>query len=153
MATQLSTLGYVLDTCWWTRPEHLNDAFVVMPNHVHGIIINRWADRIVAVPKDPEADTFTVGATHASPLLGAIVGTYKSAVTRQTPGAAVWQQNYYEHIIRSEGAEPYPNIYPHQSLKLIRRCVLGWHVAIWPGGYTAATVPCYDKRMWQQRYF
>jgi REP element-mobilizing transposase RayT len=71
-----------------------------------------------------------VGATHASPLqpfhnvvqqpkrippggvksgsLGAIIGSYKSAVTRQintirnTPGAKLWQRNYYEHIIRGE---------------------------------------------------
>jgi len=37
-----------------------------------------------------------------------IVRAFKSAVTRQinlvrqTPGAAVWQRNYYEHIIRDE---------------------------------------------------
>jgi len=42
--------------------------------------------------------------------LGAIVRAFKSAVTqrinarRGTPGAPVWQRNYYEHIIRSERA-------------------------------------------------
>jgi REP element-mobilizing transposase RayT len=41
--------------------------------------------------------------------LGAIVGSFKSAVTkwvnenRATPGAPVWQRNYYEHVIRDEG--------------------------------------------------
>jgi REP element-mobilizing transposase RayT len=80
------------------------DAFVVMPNHVHGIVfINEAA----------------VGATGRSPLqptgppprsLGALVAGYKSAVTvrvnraRGTPGAPVWQRNYYEHIIRDEAA-------------------------------------------------
>ena len=40
--------------------------------------------------------------------IGAIVGSFKSAVTkrinemRQTPGAVVWQRNYYEHIVRDE---------------------------------------------------
>jgi hypothetical protein len=40
--------------------------------------------------------------------LGAIIGQFKSIVTkrinakRQTPGALVWQRNYYEHIIRNE---------------------------------------------------
>ena len=64
--------------------------------------------------------TPTIGATHASPLqrpagppkrsIGAIVGSYKSAVSKRinvlrgTPGAAVWQRNYYEHIIRNEAA-------------------------------------------------
>lgn len=38
--------------------------------------------------------------------VGSIVGAYKSAVARRihetdaTPGAAVWQRNYYEHVIR-----------------------------------------------------
>ena len=44
------------------------------------------------------------------PLRGipTIVRAFKSAVTRQinlvrqTPAAAVWQRNYYEHIIRDE---------------------------------------------------
>ena len=43
------------------------------------------------------------------PALGTIVGSYKSAVTKQvndqrgTPGGSVWQCNYYDHIIRDEG--------------------------------------------------
>jgi hypothetical protein len=40
--------------------------------------------------------------------LGAIIGQLKSASTRRinalrdTPGARVWQRNYYEHVIRDE---------------------------------------------------
>jgi hypothetical protein len=40
--------------------------------------------------------------------LGAIVRAYKSAVTyainklENSRGAAVWQRNYYEHVIRNE---------------------------------------------------
>jgi putative transposase len=43
-----------------------------------------------------------------SKSLSAIVGSYKSAVTkqinqiRQTPGIPVWQRNYYERIMRNE---------------------------------------------------
>jgi REP element-mobilizing transposase RayT len=42
--------------------------------------------------------------------LGAIVRSYKSAVTRRinrlrdTPGAPFWQRNYWEHIIRNEAS-------------------------------------------------
>jgi hypothetical protein len=61
-----------------------------------------------------------VGATHASPIqkglprdpkphsLGAVVGSFKSAVTkrinihRNTPGVPVWHRNYYEHIVRDD---------------------------------------------------
>ena len=44
----------------------------------------------------------------ASDSLGAIVGNYKSVTARRintirkTPGAPVWQHNYYEHSIRDE---------------------------------------------------
>ncbi len=50
-------------------------------------------------------------ATHASPLrrsVGAIVGSFKSAVTKQmnegrdNPGSTVWQRNFYKHIIRND---------------------------------------------------
>ena len=99
---RLNDAGRVAQMMWKAIPAHFPhveiDAWIVMPNHVHGIII-------------------IVGATHASPQsgppkgsLGAIVGSYKSAVSRQinqlhrTPGATVWQRNYYEHIIRDAAA-------------------------------------------------
>ena len=86
------------------RPYVRLDAFVVMPNHVHGIV---W---IV------EDETMAVGAqrrcappTNVLPRsLGAIVRAFKSIVTkrinriRDTPGAPVWQRNYYERIVRDE---------------------------------------------------
>jgi len=56
-----------------------------------------------------------VGAGHPPPLpqkgitpnsLGAIVGSFKSAVTkrigRELNETGIWQRNYYEHIIRDE---------------------------------------------------
>jgi putative transposase len=77
------------------------DEFVVMPNHLHGIIFIEELD---------------VGATGGSPFrsgprrrsLGSFVSGFKSATTkqinalRQTPGVLVWQRNYYEHVIRNE---------------------------------------------------
>ncbi len=106
---RLNEWGHVVEDCWNEVPRHFKnielDAFVVMPNHMHGIIII----------------TDSVGARHASPLqipqnqrrpkpksLGAILGSFKSAVAkrinkiRATPGTPVWQRNYYEHIIRSD---------------------------------------------------
>ena len=49
--------------------------------------------------------------------LGVVVRSFKSAVTRQvnlyrnTPGARVWQRNYYEHIIRDEADLRYARRY------------------------------------------
>ena len=104
----LSDLGKIADECWRAIPEHFPfvelGAYVIMPNHVHGIIVI----------------DHNVGATHASPLrirnsrpygtpphsLGAIVGSFKSAVTkrigREHNATGIWQRNYYEHIIRDE---------------------------------------------------
>ena len=93
-----------------------------MPNHVHGIIIVMDNGRDTASRVQLKGHLGeTVGAKHASPLqipqesrapkpksLGAIVGSFKSAVTkhinqtRGTSGIPVWQRNYYEHVIRNE---------------------------------------------------
>ena len=103
----------------WERTEVVRskvslDAFVVMPNHVHGIVVIRD----VGGGKTPTQHT-SVGAQRAATLpanlpnvkpgsLGAIVRAFKSAVTRRinimrhTPGAPVWQRNYYDRIIRDE---------------------------------------------------
>jgi len=76
---------------------------VVMPNHIHGII---W------ILDHPVGATRRVAPTSpngpAPGSIGAIIGQFKSAVTKRinglrgTPGAPVWQRNYYERIIRDE---------------------------------------------------
>lgn len=114
--------GRIVDRCWRDIPAHFPnfelDAFVVMPNHVHGIIV---------MVRDPP-----VGATHASPLpdtatprgpkrqsLGAVVGSFKSAASKYinalygNPDTTLWQRNYYEHVIREE-----------ESLNRIRQYIL-----------------------------
>ena len=117
---RLNQMGHIVRQCWLAIPDHvppvLLDEFVVMPNHVLGIIVL--------------VSTDTVGATHASPpqhasplqnddtptrprgpqrqSVGSIVGSFKSAATKRinehrgTPGAPVWQRDYFEHIIRND---------------------------------------------------
>ncbi len=82
-----SALGRIAEACWREIPDHFpaveSGAFILMPNHVHGILIIH--DRVAAI-------TPPVGATHwgaptrphgpARGSLGAIVGAYKMAVTR-----------------------------------------------------------------------
>jgi putative transposase len=119
---RLSDGGLVADECWRAIPEHFPNAelgaFVVMPNHIHGIIIlHECADtdaNRAAITSPPG------GAHHDAPLhvasprfhvqpgsLGSIIRQYKSSVTRmivQKKGGVprIWQRNYYEHIIRDE---------------------------------------------------
>lgn len=97
----LSPTGEIAAECWLALPEHFPsvdlDAWVIMPNHMHGIIIR---------------DDLLVGTRYsasASPLsLGAIINTYKGAVTRaerlccNEPELRLWQTRYHDHIIRNE---------------------------------------------------
>ena len=109
---QLSAYGRIADECWRAIPEHFPtievDAYVIMPNHLHGILVIHEIG--MATNPSPSA-----GARHASPLrphgvepgsIGAIVGSFKSAVTkrigREIKATSIWQRNYYEHVIRDE---------------------------------------------------
>ncbi len=119
----LSSLGEVVQSIWQKIPAHFKntqlDEYIVMPNHVHGIL---WI-----LPNDSQSNSASqansfakVGARHASPLqtqqaagtksgsLGAIIGSFKSALTREANrqninnGQPIWQRNYHEHILRDE---------------------------------------------------
>jgi REP element-mobilizing transposase RayT len=112
---QLNEFGYIAEECWRAIPDHFANvelgAYVIMPNHVHGIIVitDRADENGMATNSSP-----FVGARHASPLpprgtkphsIGAIVGSFKSAVTcrlgREFNSTGIWQRNYYEHVIRN----------------------------------------------------
>ena len=86
------------------RVEIELDAWVVMPNHLHGIVIITNGYRRGDLPVAPT----TPGPKPKS--IGALMAGFKSAaakrinVIRGTPGAAVWQRNYFEHIIRDDAA-------------------------------------------------
>jgi len=108
---RLNDAGRMVLAEWNRLPERFPrvvlDAFVVMPNHVHGIL----------VITDPAPTVgATVGATLVvAPTVGNIIGAFKSRVTVEyirgvkTSGwpsfrGRLWQRNYYEHIIRNERA-------------------------------------------------
>ena len=78
------------------------DAHVIMPNHLHGIIV--ISDR---QPTDSEAGDPGTASAPRKPL-GRLVGAFKTVTTKQvnlalgTPGQQLWQRNYYERVIRGE---------------------------------------------------
>jgi REP element-mobilizing transposase RayT len=90
------------------------DEFVVMPNHVHGIIwIVAESDGPRLIPVGAQRRCAPTHPTNPNPQvkpdsLGAIVRAYKSAVTYRANlvndirGVPLWQRNYYEHILRSD---------------------------------------------------
>jgi REP element-mobilizing transposase RayT len=106
----LNEQGKIVEQCWNDLSNHYDnielDAYVIMPNHFHGIIFIT----------DTVDNVDNVGAIHELPrqqqrrkmLLPKIIGRFKMNSAKQinqirnTPGIPVWQRNYYEHIIRDE---------------------------------------------------
>ena len=101
----LKNLGESVATEWRRtseiRPNIVVDEFVVMPNHLHGLIVMEPLRRGVS---------HTPGGKFRSPAqtVGAIVRGFKGSTTRLinelqgTPGVMLWQRNYYEHIVRHD---------------------------------------------------
>lgn len=102
------------------RPNVSLDVFVIMPNHMHGIIVindDETGRGELHSPLPPNNDANrgecnsplpVPGTSFRSPSnnVGAIVRGYKSSVTKQINllnyDGSVWQRNYHEHIIRNE---------------------------------------------------
>jgi putative transposase len=102
---QLNAFGRMVERCWRAIPDHFPNvelgAYVVMPNHVHGIIVIHEGGMGTIF----RAHTRTAAEQFGKPMKGSlstIFRTYKAAVTRNIGQKNIWQRNYYEHIIRGE---------------------------------------------------
>lgn len=96
----LAPLGRAAANCWNEIPEHFPfvvlDEFVVMPNHVHGIVVIDKPSSAVGTPNrfGPQSQN-----------LASIVRGYKTGVTkfaRQNDILFAWQERYHDHVIRNE---------------------------------------------------
>ena len=108
-AVRLNRFGNVVNTCWTKMPHHFPnveiDTFVIMTNHIHGIIV------LIDNCRGAVAAPFGAGEV-TSPLrkctLGQVIAYFKYQTTKSinricnTPGNRIWQRNYYEHVIRNE---------------------------------------------------
>lgn len=102
-AEEWTRLGKRFDAVWL-------DAWVVMPNHLHGIVWLRDSPPIhegaqQRAPTHPEPLQRSSGRRKP---LGQIIGAFKTAVMRRineldgTPGQTIWQRNFHERVIRDE---------------------------------------------------
>ena len=104
-------LGAVVEGCWAKLPDHYDnvalDAFIVMPNHVHGVIIIKDEPNAADVgagfqPAFPSAAT---ARRHGVPE---VIRAFKTFSARRindmrgTTGVPIWQRGFYDHVIRSE---------------------------------------------------
>lgn len=104
---ELSELGKIAEKFLSNIPKHFPninlDEFVVMPNHIHAIIVIENKRRDVA------CNVSTNPMSIISPKIGSLsttIRSYKSAVTKFVRNNInkqfVWQPRFYEHIIRNE---------------------------------------------------
>jgi len=98
----LNPYGKIVRECWINIPQHYiginSNVFIVMPNHIHGVIEIRGEETRSGSKPDP---------TKRHPL-SEIVRAFKTYSSRginelrDSHGTKVWQSGYYEHIIRGE---------------------------------------------------
>ena len=135
---RLNEFGLLVESEWLKTAEIRGnvslDEYVVMPNHIHGIII---INRRGMGHRAPTKESF------GKPLPGSIptiIRSFESTVTKQinkirrTPGSPIWQRNYYEHVIRDE-----------EELGAIRRYInenpLNWDLDRGTEGGARSSVP------------
>jgi putative transposase len=111
---QENALGQMVRTHWIDIPKEFPsvelDAFVVMPNHVHGMIhLHR---RVAANEEQRTSAEFGKPQTGS---IGWLVRAFKARVTRQArqalqrPGLTIWQRNYFERVVRT--GKEYEDVY------------------------------------------
>ena len=111
---QLSEIGHIAQSCWQEIPKHfpfvILDAFIIMPNHVHGIVV---------IDKPGDVETLHATSLHTTPTpknqkmasispkqgsLSTIIRSYKSVVTKNARNIHAdfgWQPRFHDHIIRN----------------------------------------------------
>jgi putative transposase len=128
----LNDPGKIANGCWLNIPDHFSNAilheYIIMPNHVHGIIELKRIDpipnqignivgtrHVVSLPGNSEIPVRTSHVMSqrqnqfSKPIPGSIpviIQQYKSSVTRFVNKNNIpyfrWQSRFYEHIIRNE---------------------------------------------------
>jgi REP element-mobilizing transposase RayT len=124
---RLNEYGKIIEVEWLKtaqiRNNVLMDEYVIMPNHIHGIVViaddggsKNCRGTACCAPRN---NGIIKGAARCAPTFGqfgkivsgslpAIVRAFKSATNKQinqsrrSPGDKVWQRSYYEHVIRDE---------------------------------------------------
>ncbi len=122
---QLSEMGAMANKYWSEIPEHFPfvelGEFVIMPNHVHGIIIinkpgnerNLETRHALSLPTHPHQHPQheTIGQkrfqNQGKGTLSSIIGSYKSVLTknaRKIHAGFAWQSRFHDHIIRNDNS-------------------------------------------------
>jgi REP element-mobilizing transposase RayT len=122
---KLSQIGVFANTCWINVPNHFPhfhlDEFIVMPNHIHGIVMieNPYIDNN-SIPRMIETkhallqhktDIHEIGErpkhhryqNQGKNTISSMVGSFKSAISKYSNENKIhfgWQTRFHDHIIR-----------------------------------------------------
>lgn len=146
----LSWAGCIVHRCWQDLPNHypncILDEFIVMPDHIHGIIIltdgAHHNTTVGTVATDcPVVETgFKPVSTPNTPntptkqySLSEIIRGFKTFSARKindhqkTIGRSLWQSRFYEHVIREDNAiDKIRNYIAHNPMEQYRQLKEGW---------------------------
>ena len=97
--SRLTTSGMIVDSVIRSVPERFHvtiDQYVIMPNHVHLIVMLSASDALWAIRESP-----LQGRSILSKVVGYIKMNASRAFRRQYGDVAVWQRGYHDHVIRN----------------------------------------------------
>jgi len=130
----LNEIGKIADDCWSQIPNHFKNAelgdYIIMPNHIHGIIVingmdadvtgvvNTWnvvetghalsLQHALSLPNqqpDQPSSIYFRFRNQGKNTVSAMVGSFKSAITRLVKSINKnfgWQSRFHDQIIRSQ---------------------------------------------------
>lgn len=123
----LNELGKVVEKNWREIPKHFPSVslgeFVVMPNHMHGIVI---LETEFFTGEDGRRHAYIVEERKQDKKLFRIIGAFKSAVSKEIHAECGivdfgWQKSFYDHVIRNENAS-------NRISEYIRRNPAQWEI-------------------------
>ncbi|MCX6826029.1 MAG: hypothetical protein NTV06_01990 [candidate division Zixibacteria bacterium] len=114
----LSEIGRIVDNFWREIPDHYNnvdiDSHIIMPDHIHGIIIIKddgflaaGGNHIIAPESGRTGQCPVPTKNKHFGLLSKVIKSFKNAITttiRSNCGDYNfrWQRSFYDHAIRNE---------------------------------------------------
>lgn len=98
----LNEIGMIANQYWLDIPKHFSnvilDVYVIMPNHVHGIVI-------IDNKGNNENTNALIDKKWKPGTLGVIINQYKRAVTinaRKMNAGFAWQSRFHDYIVRND---------------------------------------------------
>lgn len=110
----LNDCGDTVALCWREISNHFPhvelDEFIVMPNHLHGILIinntvgaKNFSPLQISITTSIQLQRYPGGT---SKTIGSVIRGFKIGVTKwfrnKMDMGNIWQRNYYEHVIRND---------------------------------------------------